>query len=116
MPWTRTSIPYRRPAPPLIVLTALVLAAGSTIFGVALSVSRDTADRAKGQVVVRAYDRARASDDAAAEDQDLTDDKAVAGATWARAHSTAGPTTCPNSPKAFEQGCMSQATTRSTRL
>jgi hypothetical protein len=87
----------------LIILVICLAAMSFVGLDLVFRVRGDHAQRAVHAAI--GYDRARAIDDADAEDAALADDEEVAGAMWAAHHPQALPQECPHYNAAFHMGC-----------
>ncbi|MGI8841403.1 MAG: hypothetical protein ACR2F8_11580 [Caulobacteraceae bacterium] len=105
-----------RPKFPKPTVTALVILA--ILLGIVL-IARQALDQPQptrvAQAILSGKAQALTMVTADAQDRDLMDDEAAAGAMWAKSHGATDPTECPLDPPALRRGCAAYVAAHSRR-
>jgi hypothetical protein len=91
-----------KPEPSTLVILAVMLA---IVLMARVMIDRPKARTPMASAILAGKAQARAFDAQAAEDGDLVDDEAAAGAMWAKSHAATDPSECPQYSAAFRKGC-----------
>jgi hypothetical protein len=94
---------------PKVFLLIVALAVIAILARGAFQQQRSTGYR-EGRAVAVGYDRADYLNPGAADDAQLADDEAAAGAMWAKAHEPGRVSECPTYSAAFRKGCAGYVT------